>query len=771
MSEEIFEDTPETLFGSVEEATVPAPAPAAEQEPKKRGRKPILGDRPMTGAERMSRSRAGERSKADKSARKWNSTTEISKKEAREILQDERLIRHPQVLDVCVDLAKVASRNLGLPFNMHLFTHGVTATLLARELKKEVELPVTEDIWKKGERIRQHELFALFDFGMSWRTQVNGAKFTFEDFKSLRRTAMTDVFSFGKNILGLDLHDEPHGRWARELFVAKNPDLLPEDYDREAFKKALSAQSSIHARMLLSARSSYKSTYNVCDLLSWTLVFPDIRIMMCSASLPLSKGFLRSFRAYWTVKNTNSPTLFNQLFPEFMIYPDETAATSFISPMRKLDLIQPTMNSVSLGSEGLAGERCDLLVTEDAAENNNSGTPEMRTKTLERFDLLLELLEPAPIGYLQMVGTPYSSGEGGDDPGDIYQAVLAREKKHDEVKLLHTICPAWTVKDGVPKLPWDPTLQPEEVELLFPSRLTFPVLMQKLKSSERTFRQQSLCSWVPDADVIDKLEFDQVLLNAACRSLAKIPDGDVVLSCDTSWSLTARSDLSAVAAIRFFTNFAGERCAAVLEVRAERLRTQELAELLAEMSHRHNPVCVLVEMGPSFETIRTASAMAAMKYGIQIPLRSVQPSNSKGAKFARIKNLSVLLSQGRLLFAQGDWITGLFAEAEKLDGAATTKNKRDDRWDAIAQGCETYKITAQMPVKASEEESESVLARERRATRDLAQYNAMFPGTNPIDMPAQKQEESPPQPRRNVAGGVSGRFATLPQNFRQQGRR
>jgi len=66
-----------------------------------------------------------------------------------------------------------------------------------------------------------------------------------------------------------------------------------------------------------------------------------------------------------------------------MLWPDELGnSTNFISPMRRLDLIQPTFFSTSLDSEGLAGERCDLFVAEDIAEFRNSSTPEQREKNL-----------------------------------------------------------------------------------------------------------------------------------------------------------------------------------------------------------------------------------------------------------------------------------------------------------------------------------------------------------------------------------------------------
>jgi len=188
---------------------------------------------------------------------------------------------------------------------------------------------------------------------------------------------------------------------------------------------------------------------------------------------------------------------------------------------------------------------------------------------------------------------------------------------------------------------------------------------------------------------------------------------------------------------------------------------------------------VLVENGPTFETLRTAAAMAGVKYNIQVPLRSVQASNNKNAKFQRIKNLSVLLDQGRLIFAQGEYVTGLFAEAEKLDGAVNIKSKKNDRWDAIAQAAEVYKVAAQLPVKPelSEDDQASEVTRQIRQHNDLAAYTRMFGTGSPLDTSVrasqwgpQQQPQAPPSPeeskqqRRTVVGG---RFAALPWQSRR----
>ena len=759
-------DTLETLFEPAEEATVPAPAPAAEKEPKKRGRKPILGDRPMTGAERMSRSRAGERAREDKSASKWNSTVEISKAEAKEILRDERHIRNEHVIDLCVDLAKVACQMLKLPFCKYVFTHGIYEYRRALGMKKDIEPPAIEDVWKPGNALRQHELRALWDYSMSWRLTPAGDFFTFGDFLTLRRIVQTDTYTAACRIHGKDFEEQPHGRWCREHFVQRNPDLLPEAYGQKDIAKALAGQSEVHKRMLLAARNSFKTSVDICDLVGWICCFHDLRILICSSTNPLAAGIIRSVRSFFIVRNPQEPTLFQQLWPELCI-DDDSAKGTYICPMRRLQLIQPTLQSTSAESKGQAGERADYIVYEDVCEQTNVTTEELRQKTIDTYDLLNELLEPS--GFIQICGTAWSA----DAPGDLYKVIKEREDARQEKELLYTIDPCWKVKEGVDKKPYDVSLTADEVELLLPSRLSFKWLKAKLRNSEKVFRQQQLCEWVSEEDTVVTLSFDQATLNAACVPLSGIPtNGDTILSLDISYSMDNRADLSSCSAIRTFDNLDGEKCMGVLDIESGRLKTNELAHLLVTMTQKWNPRIVLVEKGPTADSLQSAVIMAAVKYGISVPLWFVTPSNVKNIKFLRIKDLSLLLEQGRLKFATGTYCAALFAEAEKLDAStfSSLKSKKNDRWDSLSIAATVMKITSTRPDPKDEkstEEKENELELIRRRANDRAGYDRMFSGPSPLDKHPEPPAPEPAQPRRNVAGGVAGRFATLPSNFRQ----
>jgi hypothetical protein len=664
---------------------------AQEVTPAKTGRGRPKKENKLTGAERQAAYVLRQKVAQEKVAHVYNNRVEPGKKDAYKIFAD-RGIQNQHVIETCYELAIIAAEELKIPANAFLFRNGVQQALHSYDLSARQPLPEIEDVWYPGERIRLRDLQALWDFSTSWRVQTDGRKIGFQEWRDLRRMAMVDTYEFGRQILGKDFHPEPHGNWAKNLFVTKNCDLLPELYTQEDVKQALAGQSTFHQRLLISSRNSYKSTYNICDMISWVLCFGgDLRILMISATKPLSKGFAKLFRGYFTVKNARLPTLFNQLFPEHMTTPEEGNSLSYTSPMRQLDLIQPTLTSTSLETEGLAGERADLIVAEDLAEISNSSNPEQREKTLEKFDLACELLEPT--GFLQVIGTPFA-------PGDIYSTLLAREQERIkaglEPRLLHTICPAWTVNPGVKKEAYDKTLTAEEVTLLFPSRLTFPNLMAKLRDSLKTFRQQSLCQWVSENEE-EKCTFDMDVIQDHLRPVAFFQDARVIKTClivDPALSTSGISDFTALLTMKIMQRSEGRDFAVCLNLELERLRQHEIAlHILAEYK-KHNHTHILVERTGQYEALQRELAMQAVRQKVTLPSVYWKPTVSAGispkSKVMRIKNTNIPLNEGRLWFTPGVWNDALFDQYSRFNMMKSSGSKHDDGIDAVSLGLEAY---------------------------------------------------------------------------------
>jgi hypothetical protein len=603
------------------------------------------------------KSRLKEKARETKSLQQVKCDIEIKNKEAAEILTT-RGLRNPRVIESCIELAEVAARNLRIPFNAYLFSHGVQKTLEARDTKEKVEPPAIEDAWYPGERIREHELHALWDYSTSWRTQPDGSQISYTDFKAMRRGCITDLVWFGNHVLGKDFQPEPHGLWARDLFPQLEPALLslPEKFGQKDIAEAFTKLSDVRQRCLIAARSSFKSTFSTVFTLALMLCFAgSVRILVCTATQPLAKGFARSFRSMLTVKDPNNPSLLNQLWPEHCISPDEGKSLEYTSPFRQLDaLIEPTLTATSVISEGQAGARYDLACMDDCAEISNSSTPETRAKTQERIDMLRELGEPHSL--TNYVGTPISPGKGTeDDPGDLYSVLLRREERNQasggDPKLSFVICPAWTLKPGVSKKSWDSSLTEDEVDLLFPTRLTFKYLMGKLKeclatdSTAKIFRQQSLVSWVPDDESEVTVTFSEAVLRSRLRhrgffDATALPGTPIYLSLDRSWSVAVTADFSAICVTRVQQVVEEQRATTalvLLDVVFGRWKESQLILEICKAIEKHGPSAWVLEKDRGHEELVLGVRKMCSLKNLVMPhviLRSI--SNEARAKAIKI---------------------------------------------------------------------------------------------------------------------------------------
>jgi hypothetical protein len=261
--------------------------------------------------DRIRKQESRERQRQSKQAEsyKYNSANIPTKAEAIEVLGQR--IQNLHVIDVAYDLGVLAAERHGITANRFFWVNGLQQTLKSKDQRKEqpLELNHTEEV--EGELTSRGDLFALWDYSISWREQI-----TFEEFLHVRHICKTDAFELGL-ILGKDFHEKPHGAW-RDFFPKFQP-TLKSGYSQEEMKQWLDKQSVFKDRLLMASRNAYKSSWNVVWLLTAVLCCPDIRLLLVSETSKLSKGFIRGFRNYWEVANKREPTRFQQLFPEHMI--------------------------------------------------------------------------------------------------------------------------------------------------------------------------------------------------------------------------------------------------------------------------------------------------------------------------------------------------------------------------------------------------------------------------------------------------------------------
>lgn len=689
------------------------------------------------------------------SSKRYNNTDELSTKVAKQLLSDVWNVSNPRALDVIVELAEAAAQHFKFKENTHLYRHGLRATIEANRIKGPVDRPEIEDGEVAGELLSRHELWLIWNFSF-WRQ----SEVTFTDWLAIRSKCKSDVFYLGKEVLGKDFQIKPHLAWAN-FFPSFTP--IERGYDQESMKRWLGQQGQgltetgapqYKEFLLLASRNAYKSSFSLVWALAAVLNCPDIRLLLISETKNLSKGFIRGFRSYWEVTNKNNPMLFQQLFPEYMIPVGDGSTLSFESPMARLSLIQSTAESTSMDSS-VAGNRADVLLADDPISNITVGNEEQRNASIQKFALLRKLGEVGSI--TTCLGTPWHSE-------DLYADLIRRRDEDPESSWAVRIDPAWKVKPEARHKQLKDLVE-EDVDLLFPSRLTFRFLTKERKSAdERFFRSQNLVEFLDDEENLLKCQFTEDEIRRHTRPLdffRSLPFVASGLFCDVAFSVSRYADFSCLvfATVRKFDN---RNILVVEDVRMERWKTQELAGHIVDMCSRHNPQRVVSEKVGAYESLNDAIRKNAFLKSVAMPfisfLATTGGSQTLSSKAARIKALEPLLAQDVLYFASAHWNDQAFGQLVKFDGITKSgASRKDDFPDALAR-------SAMLLPRTMYEEEKQVVDRQAQETAERdelrrQQYDRMFSTRYELPKPVDEPQQAPSR--------YSGYDAILPPGMRK----
>jgi hypothetical protein len=428
----------------------------------------------------------------------YESRVELSDDEIRKILIDKRGLQNNHVIETVIDLGKLACEMNQFTSNEFFWMNGFGKFKESIESDEPRLLDPVSDEQAKGMVITLRDMFALFDYGVSWRdikwpldtfeefrnldwdfsslierfTQKKGKRITFDEFHGLRYCSIVDSLWSGRWIHGLDFWPKPHGEW-RDFFPKKVPSL-PLEYGMEDIKTWFKGLTDGPRRFLLVAsRNSYKSTWQLySEALPYVLACPDVTILEISAVASLSRKFVKKFRQLWTVADKRNPNLFNMIWPEMMISAgDRSDANVFDCPMKKNLYPQNTVAFSAVGATQV-GERCLLQIFDDAASEENENTDELKEGLIEKIELIEKLKEP--VGIEILIGTPKAA------VGDLYKTIIEKSAKTNHKHLDYVINPAWTLKPEAESKSIHDIVEEDVASLLFPSRMDFDFLKAEL---------------------------------------------------------------------------------------------------------------------------------------------------------------------------------------------------------------------------------------------------------------------------------------------------
>lgn len=509
-----------------------------------------------------------------------------------------------------------------------------------------------------GESLKESELTKLF---YKYRTLH---RLPFDAWLLERAHCRADLFWFSTAILGKNLLESPHRAFC-DFWVKKNfSGVYYEGYTLADVHAAIAKQDTIHERIQLCPRGSYKSSIDECDVVQWLINVPDIRILILTGESSLGDAFLRGVKNHFYLRKDDTPTRFQQLFPEYIITGDagENIAP-LVCPARQHFQKEASVWTNSVTSS-LSGWHCDVFKGDDVVTDRNSTTEETRDKINKRYDGAFNLLDEW--GFADSVGTPYALGDWYD-----VRLKLPRE----DAPLNYMRVPAWTVKEPFKDVPLT-KLTEDMVTLLFPEKLDFKSLRRKLLGDPLLFRAQQLCEWSMDSFSV---LFDILELQEHVIPEVNVPkEGGIFIAWDWAPTANNKSDFSAGAV--------GKICGDtlyVMEVVYGRWNPSDLCYQVLDLARKWNPRAVFMEEAAGSEFFKRDIQRTAIRHNMKIPVMSWKSERIKDAKARRVKGLEVLLHDDKLYFVDGAWIDYSFKMFESFKGY-NEKRRRDDIPDAIA---------------------------------------------------------------------------------------
>jgi predicted phage terminase large subunit-like protein len=452
-----------------------------------------------------------------------------------------------------------------------------------------------------------------------------------------QQRAKTDLFFLG-DVLGYDFQRDVHADLF-EQFVLPRPHTALTDY------------SDAKNTLILWSRGHFKTSATVVAIVSTILNMPDVRILLMSANVKLTKNWLSEIKSHFDGRNPKSGLI--ALFgPAWRL--EKGNAMGFTIPTRqRMHLKDPTV-AVASPKAVATGAHCDYFFADDLVNTGNYRNIELQDKLEEDFAHFVPLLDPG--GYTIVTGTRYAGH-------DVYGRIIKRGGQ-------------WKISV---KAAYD-----SAGKLLFPRReledgrkigFTREMLDQIEKDDPITFSAQ----YMNRIFAAGRQIFPQELILTSVRSTKHEgypADNNCYFSVDLAESKKADADHSVIAIGR------RDRAGAlwVEDVVGSTWTPSQTATVLLNLAVKKKPVIIFIQKAPGAETFAELVRVLAEQHGVAIRLELVKISNQKDAKYMRISGLESEFKNKRI------FLCASIRDFERLEEEFTQfpKGRHDDRPDAIA---------------------------------------------------------------------------------------
>jgi hypothetical protein len=416
--------------------------------------------------------------------------------------------------------------------------------------------------------------------------------------------------------------------------------------------------------------------------------------------------------ASFFIRPGNQPmTLFQALFPELCITKQKNSG-EFTAALRQSEpkIIEPLVWANSIDSS-TTGWHPDVLILDDVNNNRNSNSFTARKRVTKAYKLSRKILKPT--GIEMMIGTPYG-------PGDLFndQLLTARPGSYDRV-----FKPAMRLVSGE-RLDSNGFPAEEEVELLFPTILSYDFLREEYEADYSSFQSQYMLDSYGAAEVI----FGETEMLEAMIEEDKMPmEGQTFIAfrfpCRSLGWITVSGAVGTMHRNRMY----------ITEAVQGHYKPSQMAKLIHNLCRKHGAHRIAVEDAPGARIFQPAIDNYALSTGWDIFIDWIPSVEDAGERDIRIRNMEALIATSRLLFSTGIKTKPLIAGF--VEYGMTQETGLPDVISRVADN---------LPVSIrNEEQGDEIAAWELMRERD--HFNLVY-GRGPYAPPEPEPEEVEPEP-------------------------
>lgn len=453
-----------------------------------------------------------------------------------------------------------------------------------------------------------------------WRAQLTAMVLTDEECREDgRRVCKTNLLALCY-VLGYCLITPEVHREALDYFPPIDPNKTVEQL-REGIKRR---------RSLMYPRNTYKSTMDVSYCVQMILhYYLTIAILILSGSKELAFAFVDQVASFFYKPTNRSPTLFQALFPELCLS-KEPSSGEFTTALRQHEpkIIEPTIWGNSVDSS-TTGWHPDVLILDDVNTNRNSRTYDSRIRVTKAYKLTRKILKPT--GIEMKIGTPYG-------PGDIFndEVLTSRPGTYDRV-----FKPALRLKNGE-RLDSNGFPAEDEVELLFPTILSYDFLREEYEADFSSFMSQYLLDSYGAAEIVfgereilnAMVDEDRIPLEGSRHICFRLP-------CRSQKWTTVSGAVGLMSKQRMY----------VVDAVQGHYKPSIMAKMIHDLARKHGLHDVTIEESPGARMMQPVIDNYAISTGWPIRIHWTEFEEDSGVRDIRVRSLEAMIATSRLLFS------------------------------------------------------------------------------------------------------------------------